>query len=127
MDVEIASCHAEPLWKKLSGASGRRHEEGQHRADTKRTRALRARRRPLVTKGRPRRWLVVVAREEDEIHAKLRRVLAADRHARVIFDWRATAARNPPWVTRSLRTHGFAVIPAVGKGRQNSHRAAAAG
>jgi hypothetical protein len=81
----------------------------------------------LVTKGRPRRWLVVLVREEDEIHAKLRRVLAADRDARVIFDWRATAARNPPWVTRSLRIHGFAVIPAVGKGRQNSHRAAAAG
>jgi len=113
-----------------SGRSHQRarwHEEGQYRADTERTRALRARRRPLVTKGRPRHWLVVVAREEDEIHAKLRRVLAVDRHVRVIFDRRATAARNPPWVTRGLRIHGFAVIPAVGKGRQNAHRAAAAG
>jgi hypothetical protein len=68
-----------------------------------------------------------VACEEDEIHAKLRRVLAADRHVRVIFDRRANAARNPPWVTRSLRIHGFAVIPAAGKRRKTSHRAAAAG
>ena len=89
--------------------------------------AHRAQRRPQVTKGRPRHWLVVVAREEDQIHAKLRRVLAADRRVRVIFDRRATAARNPSWVTRSLRIHGFAVIPAVGTGRQNAHPAAAAG
>ena len=77
-----------------------------------------------MTTGRPRRWFVVVAREEDEIHAKLRRVLAADRHVRVIFDGRANTVRNPPWVTRSLRIHGFAVILAVAKGRQNSRRAA---
>ena len=113
----------EGIWRQWT----RRDEEGQYRVDTERTRAHRARCRPLMTTGRPRRWLVVVAREEDEIHAKLRRVLAADRHVRVIFDRRANAARNPPWVTGSLRIHGFAVIPAVGKGRQNSHRAAGAG
>jgi hypothetical protein len=82
---------------------------------------------PRKTKGRPHRWLVVAARDEDEIHAKLRRVLAADRHVRVIFDRRATASRTPPWVTRSLRIHGFAVISAVGKRRPSSHRSAAAG
>jgi len=63
---------------------------------------------------RPRGWLVVVARDEDEIHDKLRRIFAADRHTRVIFDRRANGARNQPWVARSLRLHGFAVVPAVG-------------
>jgi hypothetical protein len=58
---------------------------------------------------------VVVARDEDEIHDKLRRVFAADRHTRVIFDRRADGARNHPWVARNLRLHGFAVVPAVGK------------
>lgn len=69
-------------------------------------------------KARRRRlqgWLVIVARDEDEIHAKLRRVLAGDRHTRVIFDRRASGARNHPWVARSLRIHGFAVAPAVGE------------
>ena|SRR6266446_10326678 len=116
-----------PLEEATRRQRAQRYEGGQYRADSRRTRAHRARCRPLMTKGRPRHWLVVVDREEDEIHAKLRRVLAADRHVRVIFDRRATAARNPPWITRSLRIHGFAVIPAVGKGRQNAHRAAAAG
>ena len=62
----------------------------------------------------PQGWLVVVARDEDEIHDKLRRIFAADRHTRVIFDRRANGARNHPWVARSLRLHGFAVVPAVG-------------
>jgi hypothetical protein len=75
---------------------------------------------PRRTKGHRRHWLVVVAREEDQIHEKLRRVLAADRHVRVIFDRRANGSRNPPWVTRSLRLHGFAVVPAVDKRRQES-------
>ncbi len=66
---------------------------------------------------RPQGWLVIVARDEDEIHAKLRRVLAADRRTRVIFDRRASGARNHPWVARSLRIHGFAVVPAVGERR----------
>ena len=69
---------------------------------------------------RPQGWLVIVARDEDEIHAKLRRVLAADRHTRVIFDRRANGARNHPWVARSLRIHGFAVVPAAGR-RGTSH------
>jgi hypothetical protein len=67
-----------------------------------------------------------VARDEDEIHAKLRRVLAADQHVQLIFDRRADGSRNPPWVTRSLRIHGFAVVPAMGRSRQNSHRSVAA-
>jgi len=67
---------------------------------------------------RPRGWLVIVARDEDEIHAKLRRALAADHHTRVIFDRRASGARNHPWVARSLRIHGFAVVPAVGESRR---------
>ncbi len=66
---------------------------------------------------RPQGWLVIVARDEDEIHAKLRRVLAADRHTRVIFDRRASGARNHPWVARSLRIHGFAVVPAISEKR----------
>jgi hypothetical protein len=70
---------------------------------------------PRTTRPRrPRGWLVIVARDEDEIHAKLRRVLATDRHTRVIFDRRANGARNHPWVARSLRIHGFAVVPAAG-------------
>jgi len=75
---------------------------------TARLPARKARRR------RPQGWLVIVARDEDEIHAKLRRVLAADLLTRVIFDRRANGARNHPWVARSLRIHGFAVVPAVG-------------
>ncbi len=80
---------------------------------------------PRKATGRPQRWLIVVARDEDEIHAKLRRVLAADRHVRVIFDRRANTSRNPAWVTRSLRIHRFAVVSAMGKGRQSSCSAAA--
>ena len=81
---------------------------------------------PRKTKGRPQRWLVVVARDEDEIHAKLRQILTADRHVRVIFDRRANDLRNPPWVTRSLRTHGFAVVPVGGQARASSSRSAGA-
>jgi len=61
---------------------------------------------------------VIVARDEGKIHEKLRRVLAADRHTRVIFDRRASAARNHPWVARSLRIHSFAVVAAVGGERR---------
>ena len=64
---------------------------------------------------RPQGWLVVVARDEDDIHDKLRRIFAADRQTRVIFDRRANGARNHPWVARSLRLHGFAVVAAIGK------------
>lgn len=75
-----------------------------------------AMRRRLRKAGRRRSpgWLVVVARDEDEIHERLRRLLAADRRTRVIFDRRANPARNHPWVARSLRLYGFAVVPAVG-------------
>jgi hypothetical protein len=68
-----------------------------------------------------------VARDEDEIHAKLRRVRTADRHVRVIFDRRANTSRKPPWLTRSLRIHGFAVVPAIGKGRQSAGGSVATG
>jgi hypothetical protein len=109
-----------------SGRSHQRarwHEEGQY--DTERIRAHRARCHPLMTKGRPQRRLVVVARDEDRIHAKLRRVFAADAPVSVIFDRRANASRNPPWLTRSLRIHGFAVVPAMGRGRERSRSVAA--
>jgi hypothetical protein len=68
-----------------------------------------------------------VARDEDEIHAKLQRVLAGDRHIRVIFDRRGDTSRNPPWVTRSLGLHGFAVVLAARKGRSRPGRAVASG
>lgn len=67
-----------------------------------------------ASRRRPPGWLVVVARDEDEIHEKLCRLLAAARRTRVIFDRRANPARNHPWVARSLRLHGFAIVPAVG-------------
>jgi len=104
----------EGIWRQWT----RRHEEGQYRVDTERTRA-RARCRPLMTTGRPRRWLVVVAREEDEIHAKLRRVLAADRHLRVIFDRRASgwSSRSCPVVTPARAEDRLVVDPLIGKQR----------
>ncbi len=68
-----------------------------------------------------------MARDEDEIHAKLQRVLAGDRHVRVIFDRRGDTSRNPPWVTRSLCLHGFAVVLAARKGRSKPPRAVASG
>ncbi len=76
---------------------------------------------------RPPHWLVIVARDEDDIHAKLQRVLAGDRHVRVIFDRRRDASRNPPWVTRSLCLHGFAVVLTARKGRSKPSRAVASG
>lgn len=76
---------------------------------------------------RPPHWLVIVARDEDEIHARLQRVLAGDRHVRVIFDRRGDTSRNQPWVTRSLRLHGFAVVLAARKSRSRPDRAVASG
>jgi hypothetical protein len=76
---------------------------------------------------RPPHWLVIVARDEDDIHAKLQRVLAGDRHVRVIFDRRRDTSRNPLWVTRSLCLHGFAVVLAARKGRSKPPRAVASG
>ena len=80
-----------------------------------------------VPSRRPPHWLVIVARDEDNIHAKLQRVLAGDRHVRVIFDRRGDTSRNPPWVTRSLCLHGFAVALAARKGRSKPPRAVASG
>ena len=57
------------------------------------------------------RWLVVVARDQDEIHRKLRATLSDDPFVRVIFDRRQDDERNPAWVGRSLRACGFAVVP----------------
>ena len=83
---------------------------------------------PRKVPGRgPSHWLVIVARDEDEIHAKLQRVLAGDRQVRVIFDRRGDTSRNPPWVTRSLGLHGFAVVLAARKGRSKPDRAVASG
>ena len=63
-------------------------------------------------KANPRpRWLVVVARDQDEVHHKLSAALSDDHLVRVIFDRRRDPGRNPEWVSRSLRGCGFAVVP----------------
>jgi len=63
-------------------------------------------------KANPRpRWLVVVARDQDEVHHKLSAALSDDCLVRVIFDRRTDPGRNPEWVSRSLRECGFAVVP----------------
>ena len=79
---------------------------------TPRPRLFRSTRSP---RKRARRWLVVVARDEDAIHSQLRRLFANDRQVRVIFDRRADSSRNHPSVARSLSIHGFAVVVATGE------------
>jgi len=76
---------------------------------------------PRKTTGRPRYWLVVVAREEDEIHAKLRRVLAADRHVR--------ASARSRWPRLSGRSRGAGcsctrTTPATSSGARSRRRRA---
>jgi hypothetical protein len=73
------------------------------------------------------RWLIVVARDEDVMHAKFRRIFSADRNVCVIFDRRADDSRNRPWLNRSLRIHGFAIVAANEGPRESPTRTAALG
>src|SRR2546426_6877066 len=70
------------------------------------------------------RWLVVVARDQDEVHHKLSAALSDDCLVWVIFDRRRDPGRNPEWVSRSLP--GGADLPlchCLGSARSRSWRA----
>jgi hypothetical protein len=62
------------------------------------------------TDPRPNRWIVLVAKGQDELYEHLRHAFSTDRQVEVIVDRRASLNRNPCWVFDRLRTHGVAVI-----------------
>lgn len=59
---------------------------------------------------RPHRWIVLIAKGQDELYEHLRHAFSTDRQVEVIVDRRASLNRNPCWVVDRLRTHGVAVI-----------------
>jgi hypothetical protein len=56
------------------------------------------------------RWIVLVAKGQDELYEHLRHAFSTDRQVEVIVDRRAGLNRNPCWIIDRLRTHGVAVI-----------------
>lgn len=61
--------------------------------------------------GEPaKRWLIVVARGQTDLHAHLVQAFSRDTKVRVILDRRKDDTRNSPQVTHRLRTHGAVII-----------------
>jgi hypothetical protein len=56
------------------------------------------------------RWIVLIAKGQDELYEHLRQAFSTDRQVEVIVDRRKGLHRNPCWVIDRLRTHGVAVI-----------------
>lgn len=57
-----------------------------------------------------KRWLIVVARGQADLHAHLVQAFSRDGKVRVILDRRKDDSRNSPQVTHRLRTHGAVII-----------------
>ncbi len=56
------------------------------------------------------RWIILVARGEDELYEHLRDAFGRDELVEVIMDRRKDLRRTPPGVGESLRARGVAVI-----------------
>jgi hypothetical protein len=56
------------------------------------------------------RWIVLVAKGQDELYEHLRHAFSTDSQVEVIVDRRAGLNRNPCWIIDRLRTHSVAVI-----------------
>jgi hypothetical protein len=61
-----------------------------------------------------RRWLIVVARGQADLHAHLVQAFSRDTKVRVVLDRRKDDSRNSPQVSHRLRTHGAVIIRQVG-------------
>ena len=57
-----------------------------------------------------KRWLIVVARGQADLHAHLVQAFSRDGQVRVILDRRKDDSRNSPEITHRLRTHGAVII-----------------
>lgn len=61
--------------------------------------------------GQPaKRWLIIVARGQTDLHAHLAQAFSRDSKVRVILDRRKDDSRNSPQVTHRLRAHGAVII-----------------
>ncbi len=58
----------------------------------------------------PSRWIILVARGEDELYEHLRDAFQHDKEVEVIMDSQNNPRRNPAGVDESLRTRGVAII-----------------
>jgi len=56
------------------------------------------------------RWVILIARGEDELYEHLRDAFGHDPQVEVMIDRRKDLRRNAPGVGESLRAHGVAVI-----------------
>jgi hypothetical protein len=57
------------------------------------------------------RWVILVAREEDELYEHLRAAFAGDPKVRVVLDRRTDEARNSPRINERLHTARVVIIP----------------
>ena len=57
-----------------------------------------------------KRWVIVVARGQADLHAHLVQAFSRDGKVRVILDRRKDDSRNSPQVTHRLRTHGAVIF-----------------
>ena len=56
------------------------------------------------------RWVILVARGEEDLYEHLRRAFESDSQVELVMDRRMDTQRSPAWVIERLRTHGVAVI-----------------
>jgi len=55
-------------------------------------------------------WIILVARDQDDLFAHLERAFARDSKVEIIQDRRKDYRRNPPGVEERLRIHGAVVV-----------------
>jgi len=65
---------------------------------------------PRPERTSPPRWIILVARGEDELYEHLRDAFGHDELVEVIMDRRKDLRRNPRGVGESLRVRGVAII-----------------
>ena len=58
----------------------------------------------------PIEWIVLVARDQPDLHAHLCRAFSRDQKVEIVMDRRRSPRRNPPWLEDRLRIHGAAVV-----------------
>lgn len=56
------------------------------------------------------RWVIVVAKGQQELYLHLCRAFAGDSQVQVVLDRRANDRRNPSQVNERLRTYGAALV-----------------
>ena len=61
-------------------------------------------------KSTPAEWIILVARDQDDLFTHLERAFARDSKVEIILDRRKDYRRNPPGVEERLRIHGAVVV-----------------